>query len=43
MSEGSFDNWKVKFGGMTFSAAKRLKALNDEKAKLKKLLTEQML
>ena len=34
---------KAKFGGMTVSEAKRLKALEDENAKLKKLLAEQML
>ena len=43
MSEGTFSNWKAKFGGMTVSEAKRLKALEDENAKLKKLLAEQML
>lgn len=39
----TFYNWKAKFGGMTVSEAKRLKALEDENAKLKKLLAEQML
>lgn len=43
MSEGTFYNWKAKFGGMTAAEAKRLKALEDENAKLKKLLAEQML
>ena len=43
MTEGTFYNWKAKFGGMTVSEAKRLKALEDENAKLKKLLAEQML
>ena len=43
MSEGTFYNWKAKFGGMTVSEAKRLKALEDENAKLKKLLAEQIL
>ena len=43
MSEGTFYAWKSKFGGMTVSDAKRLKALEDENAKLKKLLAEQML
>jgi len=43
MSEGTFYNWKAKFGGMTVSEAKRLKALEDENAKLKKLLAESML
>ena len=42
MSEGTFYNWKARFGGMTVSEAKRLKALEDENAKLKKLLAEQM-
>ncbi len=43
MSEGTFYAWKSKYGGMTVSDAKRLKALEDENAKLKKLLAEQML
>ena len=43
MSEGTLYNWKAKFGGMTVSEAKRLKALEDENARLKKLLAEQML
>ncbi len=43
MSEGTIYNWKAKFGGMTVSDAKRLKALEDENARLKKLLAEQML
>ncbi|RAK16996.1 putative transposase [Salipiger aestuarii] len=43
MSEGTFYNWRAKFGGMTVSEAKRLKALEDENAKLWKLLAEQML
>jgi len=42
MSEGTFYNWKAKYGGMTVSDAKRLKALEDENARLKKLLAEQM-
>ena len=40
MSEGTFCNWKAKFGGMIVPEAKRLKALEDENAKLKKLLAE---
>ena len=36
-------NWKAKFGGMTVPEAKRLKALEDENVRLKKLLAEQML
>lgn len=43
MSEGTFYTWKSKYGGMTVSEAKRLKALEEENAKLKKLLAEQML
>jgi len=43
MSEGTFYAWKSKYGGMTVSDAKRLKVLEDENAKLKKLLAEQML
>ena len=43
MSQGTFYNWKAKYGGMTVSDAKRLKALEDENARLKKLLAEQML
>ncbi len=43
MSEGTFNNWKAKFGGMTVSEAKRLNDLEDENAKPKKLLAEQML
>jgi putative transposase len=41
--EATFYNWKAKYGGMEVSEAKRLKALEDENAKLKKLLAEQML
>ena len=40
---GALYNWKAKFGGLEVSEAKRLKALEDENAKLKKLLAEQML
>ena len=43
MSEGTFYAWKAKFGGMTVSEAKRLKALEDENARLKRLLADQML
>lgn len=42
MSEGTFYNWKAKYGGITVSDAKRLKALEYENARLKKLLAEQM-
>ena len=43
VSEATLYNWKARFGGMEVSEAKRLKALADENAKLKKLLAEQML
>ena len=43
ISTATFYGWKAKFGGMEVSEAKRLKALEDENAKLKKLLAEQML
>ena len=43
MSEATLYNWKAKFGGMDVSDAKRLKALEDENARLKKLLAETML
>ena len=43
VSEATIYNWKAKFGGMDVSEARRLKALEEENAKLKKLLAEQML
>ena len=43
ISSATFYKWKAKFGGMDVSDAKRLKALEDENAKLKKLLAESML
>jgi putative transposase len=39
----TFYKWKAKYGGLEVSDAKRLKALEDENAKLKKLLAETML
>jgi putative transposase len=42
-SDASFYSWRSKFGGMEVSEAKRLKALEAENAKLKKLLAETML
>jgi putative transposase len=42
-SSATFYKWKAKFGGLDVSDARRLKALEDENAKLKKLLAEQML
>ena len=43
ISEATFYKYKAKFGGMDVSDARRLKALEEENAKLKKLLAEQML
>jgi len=42
-SEPSFYAWRSKFGGMEVSDAKRLKALERENGRLKKLLAESML
>lgn len=43
ISGATFYKWKSKFGGMDVSDAKRLRSLEDENAKLKKLLAETML
>ena len=43
ISEATFYNWKAKFGGLGISEAKRLRSLEDENGKLKKLLAESML
>lgn len=43
ISDATFYKWRSKFGGMDVSDAKRLKALEAENAKLKKLLAESML
>ena len=42
-SEASYYLWRSKFGGMEVSDAKRLKSLEAENARLKKLLAESML
>jgi putative transposase len=42
-SDASFYTWRSKFGGMDVPDAKRLKALEQENARLKKLLAESML
>ena len=42
-SEASYYLWKSKFGGMSVSEAKRLRELETENARLKKLLAEAML
>lgn len=43
VSDATFYKWRSKYGGMEVSDAKRLKALADENAKLKRLLAESML
>jgi putative transposase len=43
ISSATFYKWKAKYGGLEVSDAKRLKTLEDENAKLKKLLAEAML
>lgn len=43
VSEQWFYRWKAKYGGLQVSEAKRLKQLEDENRKLKKLLAESML
>ena len=43
VSSATFYKWKTKYGGLDVSEARRLKALEDENAKLKKLLAEAML
>lgn len=43
ISDATFYKWKAKYGGLEVSEAKRLRALEDENARLKKLLAEAML
>ena len=43
ISSATFFKWKARFGGIDVSDARKLKALEDENAKLKKLLAEAML
>ena len=43
ISSATFYKWKAKYGGLGVSEAKRLRALEDENRRLKKLLAEQML
>ena len=43
ISEATFYKWKAKFGGLEVTEAKRLRTLEEENAKLKKLLAEAML
>ena len=43
VSDATFYKWRSKYGGMEVSDAKKLKALEAENTKLKKLLAEQMM
>jgi len=43
ISSACFYKWKAKYGGLDVSEARRLKTLEDENAKLKKMLAESML
>lgn len=43
ISDATFYKYKAKYGGMTVSEAKRLKALEEENGKLKRLLADAML
>jgi putative transposase len=43
VSSATFYKWKARYGGLDVSDAKRLKALEDENAKLKRLLADAML
>ena len=43
ISDATFYKWRSRFGGMEVSDARRLRALEDENRKLKKLLAETML
>ena len=43
ISQGTLYNWRRKYGGLKVNEAKRLKQLEDENAKLKRLVAEQAL
>jgi putative transposase len=43
MSDATFYNWKAKYGGLTLSELKRLKALEDENRRLKQIVAQQAL
>ena len=43
ISEATYYNWKSKYGGMTESVAQRLRALEQENAKLKRIVADQVL
>ena len=40
VSQGTFYNWKAKFGGMDVSEARRLRALEEENSRLKRLIAD---
>jgi putative transposase len=40
ISDATYYNWKAKYGGMTISDAKRLKALEEENGKLKRIVAD---
>ena len=43
ISDATFYKWKTRYGGLEVSEAKRLKALEDENSRLKRLLADTML
>jgi putative transposase len=43
ISDATFYKWRSKYGGMDVSDARKLKALEDENTKLKRLLAEQVM
>ena len=43
ISDATFYNWKLRYGGLTVSDVARLRAFEDEHRRLKKLLAESML
>ena len=43
ISDATYYNWKAKYGGMTVSDAKKLKVLEDENRRLKRIVADQAL
>jgi putative transposase len=43
ISDGTFYKWKAKYGGLEVSEAKRLRSLEDENGRLKRMLADAML
>jgi putative transposase len=43
ISDATYYNWKAKYGGMTVSDAKKLKVLDDENHRLKRIVADQAL